>query len=226
MSSIRKASKAAAGGRAHKERSQPGHRARYGLLEKHKDYVLRAKDFHKKEQHIRKLKEKAASRNPDEFYFKMVHSKTVNGIHRDESGGKVYTQEELKLLRTQDVGHLISRAQSELKKVERLRSSHLPITANDNKHVYYVEDGDEVEGVRERAENRPAEPFHVPRIRKKVTEEIQQRSERATNLRNMAAEVELQKQLSGKGRKRKLRPSEMENPSDKPVFRWKIERKR
>lgn len=29
-----------------------------------------------------KLKEKAAFRNPDEFYFKMINSKTVGGVHK------------------------------------------------------------------------------------------------------------------------------------------------
>jgi len=226
MSSLRKASKAAVGGRAHKERSQPGFRARFGLLEKHKDYLLRAKDFHKKQENLQKLKEKAANRNPDEFFFKMINSQTVKGVHRGETGAKVYTEEELKLLRSQDAGHLVSKAQSEIKKVERLRSSVLPLGANTNKHVFFVGDDDEVEDMRERVVNRPAEPLQVPKVRKKLNKEMQERSERAAKLKDMASAVEMQKQVSGKGRKRKLRPSELENPSQQPVYRWKSERKR
>lgn len=33
---------------------------------------------------LQKLKEKAAFRNPDEFYFKMIKSKTVGGVHKVE----------------------------------------------------------------------------------------------------------------------------------------------
>ncbi|KAH7545986.1 hypothetical protein FEM48_Zijuj01G0152400 [Ziziphus jujuba var. spinosa] len=68
MSSLRNA----VSRRAHKERPQPQERKRFGLLEKRKDYVEHAKAFHKKEEAIRRLKEKAAFRNPDEFYFKMI----------------------------------------------------------------------------------------------------------------------------------------------------------
>jgi len=31
---------------------------------------------------LQKLKEKAAFKNPDEFYFKMINSRTVGGVHR------------------------------------------------------------------------------------------------------------------------------------------------
>lgn len=62
--------------RNHKERSQLAHRTRLGLLEKHKDYVKRAKDFHSKQERIKRLKEKAAERNKDEFYFGMIKSQT------------------------------------------------------------------------------------------------------------------------------------------------------
>ena len=66
----------------HKERSQPASRKKFGLLEKHKDYVVRAKDYHKKQKIIKNLKLKADFRNPDEFYFGMNSSQVVKGVHK------------------------------------------------------------------------------------------------------------------------------------------------
>ncbi|KAI7999342.1 putative U3 small nucleolar RNA-associated protein 11, partial [Camellia lanceoleosa] len=51
-------------------------------------------------------REKAAFRNPDEFYFKMIKTKTVDGVHKPESQANKYTQEELMLMKTQDIGYL------------------------------------------------------------------------------------------------------------------------
>lgn len=61
--------------RTYRERSQPAARKQLGLLEKKKDYKLRANDFHKKQDALKVLKEKAAFKNPDEFYYKMTHTR-------------------------------------------------------------------------------------------------------------------------------------------------------
>ena len=64
--------------RTHRERAQPVARSKngVGLLEKHKDYVARARNYHAKQAHLKQLMEKARFRNPDEFYFKMIATKT------------------------------------------------------------------------------------------------------------------------------------------------------
>lgn len=62
--------------RNHKERSQLSHRQRFGILEKHKDYVLRARDYHSKQDRIKRLRQKVAERNKDEFYFGMNRERT------------------------------------------------------------------------------------------------------------------------------------------------------
>jgi len=71
MSSWRKA----APRREHWERAQPSKRKKLGILPKHKDYTRRAKSYHRKQEYVRRLLEKAAFKNPDEFYFKMQSSK-------------------------------------------------------------------------------------------------------------------------------------------------------
>ncbi|CAE7376646.1 UTP11 [Symbiodinium sp. CCMP2456] len=63
--------------RVHLERHQPKHRRRLGYLEKHKDYVKRAKDFHKKEDIIKGLHRKAYFKNEDEFAYGMMSHSTM-----------------------------------------------------------------------------------------------------------------------------------------------------
>ncbi|GIL51073.1 hypothetical protein Vafri_7161 [Volvox africanus] len=110
--------------KTHKERSQPAARKKYGLLEKHKDYVERARNFHKKEKTLKALKRKAEERNPDEFYFAMEKARTKEGVHdgRRTKANK-YSHEELLLMRTQDVKYLSMKATTEANKAARLRES-------------------------------------------------------------------------------------------------------
>lgn len=69
--------------RLHRERRQPERRKKFGYLEKKKDYKKRAADHHHKAQQIKKLKNKALDRNPNEFHLHMINSRIVDGIHQE-----------------------------------------------------------------------------------------------------------------------------------------------
>ncbi|KAH3674311.1 hypothetical protein WICPIJ_009590 [Wickerhamomyces pijperi] len=91
----------------HRERSQPGERAKYGLLEKKKDYKLRAEDFHKKQATLKSMKAKIATHNPDEYYHGMVNKKTDSrGILISERDTEVLSTAQVKLLKTQDLSYI------------------------------------------------------------------------------------------------------------------------
>ncbi|KAG2436623.1 hypothetical protein HYH02_011558 [Chlamydomonas schloesseri] len=110
--------------KTHKERAQPAARKKYGLLEKHKDYVERARNFHKKEKTLQTLRRKAEERNPDEFYFAMEKARTKDGVHDGRlTQANKYSQEELALMRSQDVKYLAMKATSDANKAKRLRES-------------------------------------------------------------------------------------------------------
>ncbi|WWC70004.1 uncharacterized protein I206_103948 [Kwoniella pini CBS 10737] len=109
--------------RNHKERSQPLHRAKLGLLEKHKDYVHRAKDYKSKQDRIKKLKEKAAFKNKDEFYFGMIKNQTKNGIASADRGNKSLDTDLVKILKSQDLGYIRVQIAKDEKKIRELRTS-------------------------------------------------------------------------------------------------------
>ncbi|OIW22094.1 U3 small nucleolar RNA-associated protein 11 [Coniochaeta ligniaria NRRL 30616] len=103
--------------RSHRERAQPEERKRLGLLEKHKDYSLRAKDYNKKKEQLKSLRQKAADRNEDEFYFGMLSRrgpgstltrtrKSFTGAVDGDRGNKAMDMDTVRLLKTQDVGYL------------------------------------------------------------------------------------------------------------------------
>ncbi|KAF5747906.1 U3 small nucleolar RNA-associated protein 11 [Tripterygium wilfordii] len=219
--------------KAHKERAQPQSRKKFGILEKHKDYVVRAKAFHKKEETLRRLKEKAASRNPDEFYFKMIKTKTVNGVHKPESEANKYTHEELMLMKTQDMGYILQKLQSDKKKIERLTAVlHSLDGQPSNRHVYYAEDREEAKEMQSQfpkdGKVTVSEDFPDGIVRKTAASyrELEARKKRVNELEKVYMDMALQKELQKNGRKRKLREDEIASPTSKPVYKWRAERKR
>ncbi|KAF1955166.1 U3 small nucleolar RNA-associated protein 11 [Byssothecium circinans] len=153
MSSIRNAVQR----RNHKERAQPEERAKWGLLEKRKDYKLRAADHREKKKRIKILKEKAGERNPDEFSFGMMSSKTdSSGRKVADRGNKSLSTDVVKLLKTQDAGYIRTMLQMVRKEKEELE--HKIVLAEEDakvlrdgergrkgKHTVYVGDVDEQE---------------------------------------------------------------------------------
>ncbi|CAL1694034.1 unnamed protein product [Somion occarium] len=129
--------------RNHKERSQLAHRAKLGFLEKHKDYVLRARDYHSKQDRIKRLRQKAAERNKDEFYFAMNRQKTEKGVHVQDRGNEALPVDIVKVLKSQDENYIRTMRTAGLKKIDKIKS-HLSALA-DLVRPTSVNDEDETE---------------------------------------------------------------------------------
>ncbi|KAK0208839.1 u3 small nucleolar RNA-associated protein 11 [Desarmillaria ectypa] len=108
--------------RNHKERSQLAHRAKLGILEKHADYVKRARDYHSKQDKLNRLRQKAADRNKDEFYFSMTREKTKGGVHVKERGNVALPIDMVKALKTQDENYIRTMRAAGLKKIDKIKA--------------------------------------------------------------------------------------------------------
>ncbi|XP_033740751.1 LOW QUALITY PROTEIN: probable U3 small nucleolar RNA-associated protein 11 [Pecten maximus] len=141
MASLRNLEKARA--RKHRERSQPAARAKLGYLEKKKDYKERASDYHRQQNTLKALKKKALNRNPDEFYFNMVRTQKVDGVHqRKEETEPEVTEVQTKFMFSQDLRYVNMKRTAELKKIEKLKSSLHLLDSEDkpkNKHTIFVD---------------------------------------------------------------------------------------
>ncbi|KAJ5247089.1 hypothetical protein N7468_002072 [Penicillium chermesinum] len=113
--------------RNHRERGQLEGREKWGILEKHKDYSLRAKDYNEKKAKLKRLEEKALNRNPDEFHFGMMGDRNQKqgkhgrgNVARPSAAG--LSHEAIKLLKTQDKGYLKTQSERIRREIERLES--------------------------------------------------------------------------------------------------------
>ncbi|KAI1894851.1 hypothetical protein AGOR_G00120010 [Albula goreensis] len=146
MSSFRKALKS--NQRNHRERSQVGSRRHLGFLEKKKDYKLRADNYHKKQNTLTALRKKAAQKNPDEFYYKMVNTQLQDGVHMKKEEVEEVTEEQRKVMRTQDIKYVEMKRVAEAKKIERMKSELHMLDAEGkkkNKHTFFVDTKREVD---------------------------------------------------------------------------------
>lgn len=249
MSSLRNAVKR----REHKERGQLRDRKKLGLLEKHKDYALRARDYNNKQARLQSMQLKAAFRNPDEFYFRMNTTKTDNGIHistNNQHDVKLLTTESLKVLKTQDLAYLQMKRLMDLRKAERLNQSlHFIDAPKDNKHIVYVDSSKDVETFdpvdhfdtvpelvdqpynRLRKETLKAKHGTISSqdIRKLNTHrngsyrEMNERLLRASKLSGMCIKLDVERKVQAKGKKRKIKDAVNGKPA---VYKWKKQRQK
>ncbi|KAJ2613355.1 hypothetical protein H4S08_002242 [Coemansia sp. RSA 1365] len=134
--------------REHKERGQISSRKHLGHLEKHKDYVLRAQDYREKQRVLKRLRERAATRNPDEFYFNMERSQMKDGVHIEERR-QALTMEVQRLMDTQDVTYVKMQRDINRRKIERLQSElHIADTPKGShlgpRHTVFVDSEEDV----------------------------------------------------------------------------------
>uniref|UniRef100_A0A182XF10 U3 small nucleolar RNA-associated protein 11 n=1 Tax=Anopheles quadriannulatus TaxID=34691 RepID=A0A182XF10_ANOQN len=252
MSSWKKAAKT--NQKVHRERAQPSARQHLGLLEKKKDYKLRARDRNQKEATLKLLRKRALNKNPDEFYHHMINSKIQEGEHHELEKGDEFTKDQIKLMQTQDYKYVAMKRTVEANKIHRLQGQlHMTDVVNEtpNKHIFFVEDEQEATefNLAERLDthpdlvgrrsNRPrlkdlsklklaVGPEDIARINQERDlsyRELMRRIDREKELTVVQKTLEIKRALK---QKRALKPKLVAKgtPHQAPQFKFKFERKR
>lgn len=234
----------------HRERSQVQGRAKYGLLEKKKDYKLRAADYHKKQAALKALRNKASQYNPDEYYHAMTRTRTDDrGVLLADRGNELLSVDQVKLLKSQDANYVRTMRLNELHKIAK-QKDNLAFRGK-GQHTVFVDSKDEQRAFKpeeyfntdkdllKRRENRLTldqlqsnknllsgefDELTKERLnekKEKLYKLLKSRIERESQLKEVEARMEHQKELMKKGNKKKI-----VDDSGKVQFKWKNQRKR
>ncbi|KAH0951250.1 hypothetical protein HN011_010941 [Eciton burchellii] len=252
MSSWKKVTKMSQ--KTHRERHQPEARKHLGLLEKKKDFIARARDYQKKQETLKLLRKRALNKNPDEFYFHMINSKLVDGVHHKKDKEDQHTPEQIRLMETRDINYVSYKKNMETRKIDKLQKGlHMIDTANEtqNQHIFFA-DNSEIKDfdlakkldthpeLLSRRTNRPRlsaiKNLKLPELNKKMLDkmeqqkhmaykELEKRINRERELKIVQEKMEIRRLLKDrKTRKPKLIKPETKDSA--PIYKWKYERKR
>ncbi|CAG98396.1 rRNA-processing protein UTP11 [Kluyveromyces lactis] len=237
----------------HRERSQVQERSKFGFLEKHKDYVKRAKDYHNKQTTLKVLKSKTKERNPDEFYFGMNSKKLgsdgllITSRHGGEESDGVLNMDQVKLLKTQDSNYVRTMRLVESRKSEKKKNSMM-FTSN-GKHTVFVEDQEAMESFTpeeyfktstdmvDRRENRlrtdQLEGVKLGSLPGKAQNEESLRKKKLKKYKAITRHMERESQLAAVEERMNLQREVMKSGSKKKIevngkvtYKWKKQRKR
>ena len=253
MSSWKKAAKTYQN--VHRERHQPESRKQLGLLEKKKDYKLRAQDRAEKQETIKLLRKRALNKNPDEFYHHMINSNIQNDEHHEKDKDEELTVDQIKLMETQDKRYIAMKRTVESNKIKRLQAHlHMLDVADKtrNKHIFFVDNTEEMKNfdLAKRLKTHPAllgrksnrlklddldkmildlDEETIKKMneeREKSYKELDKRIVRERELTKVQRKMEL-KNISKKQRKLLKSKDLLEvMKSSNPIFKFKYERKK
>ena len=209
--------------RKYRERGQIERRKRLGFLEKKQDYKIRAEDYHEKEKKYKNLKEAARTRNPDEFYHKMIKAKIIDGEHVQFPDDKNLEQ---KLVTNTQFINLVNFKKSQLEKEAEKMKVRLQLNKNifeggdKSIHTLYYEDEDEfLEEQKKEKEflnkkrnlNKKEENSDINEEEQKLTPEnkqlintFKQRKKHIKQLEQISQGLQEQKELLKGGKKKKI----------------------
>lgn len=206
----------------HRERAQPSERESLGFLEKKKDYKKRAKNYHNKEKQLKALRKKVQAKNPDEFYFKMIHKKVQDdGVHwlDDEKPEETLTAAQRALMESQDLNYVKWKLQIEKQKIKRL-SKDIICDHNDSpkkQHIIFV---DKHSDRKDDSDNDKKYRLKISTNQKKRKTEIEQRKVRAKELQAVVDKMTTQRNISyDKSNDRKL--VKCEDKDSAAIYQWK-----
>ncbi|KAK9174253.1 Utp11 protein family protein [Cryptosporidium meleagridis] len=208
--------------RVHLERATPVNRLRFGILERKKDYKIRAKRYHEKENLLKSLSEKARTKNPDEFDFGMVNSRLENGRYKkigsDLSNGGLTSADERRLAESQNLTYVHFRKSIDNKKIERMEKELTLFGQNmQRSHIFFDDEHEQPESGSQKNKsntkklkdlnlisNLETMPKEVVKNITKSYKIFNDTIARSQKLEKVSKHLELQRDLKSKGKKKKV----------------------